>query len=100
MFDVWYPHFPPSPPQCQYYKFNLTMTSESLQSHANIYTQHSPSQNTQSHAQRKQVVTRALLHKLHDRDGATGRDDEMDLPDELPGGIGPARVDDIVFFIC
>ena len=77
------------------------MTSEPPQSHANIYLlQHSPSQNTQSHAQTKHVVTRALLHKLHDRDGATGRDDEMDLPDELPGGIGPARVDDIVYFIC
>ena len=37
-----------------------------------------------------------LLHLLHDNAGAAGRADATERPDELPGGIGPARVDDIV----
>ena len=86
------------PPQCQYKSVNNDKRASPIT--REYLLQHSPSQKTQSHAQTKHVVTRALLHKLHDSDGATGRDDEMDLPDELPGGIGPARVDDIVYFIC
>ena len=47
----------------------------------------SPSQNTQSHAHRKQVVANGLWHKLHDNDGAAiGRLDEATEPLEVPGG--------------
>lgn len=53
------------------------------------------SQNTQSHAHRKHVVASGLLHLLHDRAGATGPLDATERPEELPGGMGPARVDDM-----
>ncbi len=56
----------------------------------------SPSQKIQSQAQRKHVVASGLLHRLHDRAGANGRDDAMERPDELPGGtVDPARINDI-----
>lgn len=59
----------------------------------------SPSQKIQSQAQRKHVVASGLLHRLHDNAGATGRDDEIERPDELPGGaVEPARINDILYY--
>jgi hypothetical protein len=56
----------------------------------------SPSQKIQSQAQRKHVVASGLLHRLHDSAGATGRDDAMERPDELPGStVDPDRINDI-----
>ena len=51
----------------------------------------------QSQAHRKHVVVSGLLHRLHARAGADGRDDTKDCPPEVPGGIpgGPARVEDM-----
>ncbi len=51
----------------------------------------------QSQAQRKHVVASGLLHILHDKPGTTGprRPDDATDPPEVPGGMGPARVDDM-----